>query len=199
MSKEKQEPITHPTKMLVFSKNSRFAKINAFSYLDERSLNKLVNKKLSHSLPQTNKDEDNKNQEIHICFSPSQDSFLSLKKLMLKINPEIVFSNEMDNFSANILTFDRLTSKWDEYLLDKEFIEKLSTDQKIARLVRKVNQKCLELLAGTMTKMTTDSYELFTRTAQKRLALGESIQNITKELANLSSYQSEYIRNTLLK
>lgn len=96
-------------------------------------------------------------------------------------------------------SFSILLTKWDELLLDKKINEQIHDEPKMAHHVRSVNRKAISLLADTMTRMANDAYSEFAKTVNERLNQGESIQAITKELVQLSSYQSEYIRNELLK
>lgn len=106
-------------------------------------------------------------------------------------------SNTLSNQS--VPSFSNLLTKWDELLLDKKINEQIHDEPKMANHVRSVNRKAISLLADTMTRMANDAYSEFARTVNERLNQGESIQAITKDLVQLSSYQSEYIRNELLK
>ncbi|KTD66381.1 coiled-coil protein [Legionella santicrucis] len=108
-------------------------------------------------------------------------------------------SSNNDLFNQPMLSFSNLLTKWDELLLNKNINEQIHDEPKMAHQVRTVNHKAISLLAGTMTKMANKAYTEFAQTVNERLDKGESIQAITKELVQLSSYQSEYIRNELLK
>ncbi|KTD11570.1 coiled-coil protein [Legionella gratiana] len=150
-------------------------------------------------------------------FIISKDSVTQLQELMLQClllsktqvslyesqdshNFEFGYSSSKNNLlNQPMLSFSNLLTKWDELLLNKKINEQIHDEPKMAHHVRTVNHKAISLLAGTMTRMVNEAYSEFAETVNERLDKGESIQAITKELIQLSSYQSEYIRNELLK
>ncbi|KTC92024.1 RasGEF domain-containing protein [Legionella cincinnatiensis] len=150
-------------------------------------------------------------------FTIPKDSVIQLQELMLhclrqnKMHDSLCELQDSQNLAFGYspsnndllnqpkLSFSILLTKWDELLLNKKLNEQIHDEPKMASHVRTVNHKAISLLAGTMTRMVNAAYSEFAKTVNARLNQGESIQAITKELVQLSSYQSEYIRNELLK